>query len=77
MYLHKVDLINIRSIKKLQMSFTKGKEPGWHVLIGDNGSGKSTVVRSIAAALIGPDEIGALRPFWDEWLTSGAWRTLN
>lgn len=71
MYLQSVEIENIRSIEKLHMSFKNGEEPGWHVLIGDNGSGKSTVVRSIAAALIGPDEIGSLRPYWEEWLTYG------
>jgi len=45
------------------------KPAGWHVLIGDNGTGKSTIVRSIALALIGPEEIIAVRPNWDEWLS--------
>lgn len=41
---------------------------GWHVIIGDNGAGKSTVVRSIALALIGPKEALGLRSNWKEWL---------
>lgn len=36
------------------MSF---EEPaGWHVLIGDNGSGKSTILQAIALAIIGPQD---------------------
>ncbi len=27
---------------------------GWHVLLGDNGSGKSSVLRACAIALMGP-----------------------
>jgi predicted ATPase len=45
---------------------------GWHVIIGDNGAGKSTVLRSIALALIGPAEPGALRQDWQTWMRSDA-----
>jgi hypothetical protein len=38
-------------------------------LIGDNGAGKSSIVRSIAAALIGPEQIGSVRLYWEEWLS--------
>ena len=72
MYLRKIHITNIRSIFEFTMEFPKGKEPGWHVLIGDNGSGKSTIVRSIAAVLIGPEEIGQVRPYWEEWLSQNA-----
>lgn len=69
MYIKKVLIRNIRSISHFEMSFDN--PAGWHVLIGDNGAGKSTIVRSIAAALIGPEEIVAVRPNWDEWLSLG------
>jgi energy-coupling factor transporter ATP-binding protein EcfA2 len=48
------------------------KPAGWHVLIGDNGSGKSSIIRSIAAALIGPEQIAAVLPNWEEWLSKSA-----
>jgi predicted ATP-binding protein involved in virulence len=67
MYIQKVTIENIRSIDHFEMEFPK--PAGWHVLIGDNGSGKSTIVRAIAAVLIGPDEIAAVLPIWDEWLS--------
>jgi len=41
---------------------------GWHVLIGDNGAGKSTIIRSIALALVGPEEALGLRADWRDWL---------
>lgn len=54
-YINKISITNIRSITSFQMDFEKGKEAGWHVLIGDNGSGKTTVLRAIAAGLIGEE----------------------
>ena len=67
MYIKRIHIKNIRAISDFEMTFD---EPaGWHVLIGDNGSGKSTIVRAVAAALIGPDEIPAARLLWKDWLT--------
>jgi len=43
-----------------------------HVLIGDNGAGKSTIVRSISAVLVGPEQIAAVLPVWREWLSKDA-----
>ena len=67
MYIQKVEIKNIRSISHFEMTFPK--PAGWHVLIGDNGAGKSTIVRAIAATLIGPEEIAAVLPVWEEWLS--------
>jgi predicted ATPase len=67
MYIQKVTIENIRSIEHFEMTFPK--PAGWHVLIGDNGAGKSSIVRAIAAVLIGPEQIAAVLPIWDEWLS--------
>lgn len=67
MYIHSVSIKNIRSIKNFEMNFLD-KSEGWHVLIGDNGAGKSSIIRSIALALIGPDEALGLRQNWGDWL---------
>ena len=71
MYLRKVRIKNVRAIAELEWSIPKGKEAGWHVIIGDNGSGKSTVLRAIALALVGPKEAIALRQNWNDWLSRG------
>lgn len=68
MYIRSVEIENIKAINQFTMSFPEGKEAGWHVLIGDNGTGKSTIVRSIAAVLVGRNEIEQIRPYWGEWL---------
>jgi predicted ATPase len=66
MYIHHIEIENIRSIKHLHWQVDR--PPGWHVIIGDNGSGKSTFLRAIALALVGPAEAYALRQNWSEWL---------
>lgn len=68
MYLHQINLLNIRSIKDFELMFEPKEYAGWHVIIGDNGAGKSTLVRAIALALVGPNEAMALRQNWAEWL---------
>jgi hypothetical protein len=71
MYLRRVRIKNIRSITDLDWSIKPAKGPGWHVVIGDNGAGKSTFLRSIALALVGPKEAFALRQNWNDWLSRG------
>ena len=50
MYIKSAEITNIRSIKKFKMRFDK--PAGWHVLIGDNGSGKTTIIQAISLILI-------------------------
>jgi predicted ATPase len=66
MYIQQVDISHIRSIERFRMTFEK--PAGWHVVIGDNGSGKSTVIRSLALAMLNVAEVNAARQNWDEWL---------
>lgn len=68
MYLRKVHIENIRSIAKLDWEIPQGREAGWHVVIGDNGAGKTAFLRAIALALVGVKEAQALRHNWDDWL---------
>jgi len=58
MYIQEVEIKNIRSIGHFKMTFAK--PAGWHVLIGDNGSGKSSVVRAVALGMIGEQDAQAL-----------------
>jgi energy-coupling factor transporter ATP-binding protein EcfA2 len=68
-YINQVTIRNIRSIEEAHWEVQQGSEPGWHVVIGDNGSGKSTFLRSIALALVGPSDAAALRQDWNDWLS--------
>ncbi|HXM43174.1 MAG TPA: AAA family ATPase [Bryobacteraceae bacterium] len=70
MFLRNAVIHNIRSIAHLQWS-PEGAGPGWHVILGDNGAGKSSFLRSLALALLGPKEALAARQDWNAWLRSG------
>jgi predicted ATP-dependent endonuclease of OLD family len=66
MYIQKAEIKNIRSIIDFEIEF---KNPaGWHVLIGDNGAGKSTIIRSISLAIIGETQAQGLRANWNDWI---------
>ena len=73
MYIRKITIKNIRSIEHFGMSFPAGEEAGWHVLIGDNGAGKSTFVQAVALSLIG-NKFGALRTRFEQWINKDAER---
>ena len=67
MYITRLSIRNIRSIRELDLQLLDHECAGWHVILGANGAGKSSVIRSIALALIGPVEAVALRQNWDTW----------
>jgi len=71
MRLESFEINNLRSISSLKWHLPN-PTAGWHVIIGDNGAGKSTALRGVALALIGPRNAEALRQDWREWLPSGA-----
>lgn len=73
MQLRRVHIRNVRSIAELTWELPpEVSGPGWHVILGDNGSGKSSFLRSIALALVGPREALGLRQLWDEWIRTGS-----
>ncbi len=74
MFLTRATLRNVRSIPELTWTPGADAGPGWHVILGDNGAGKSTFLRSIALALIGPRDALGLRQSWAEWLRAGTER---
>ncbi len=59
MYLWEVDIKNVYGIEHFKIEFELGNEPGWHVLIGENGSGKTSILYCIAYALL----VERMKPF--------------
>ena len=75
MYVRRVHITNVRSIAELTWELPADTDgAGWHVILGDNGAGKSSFLRSIALALVGPQEAAGLRQAWQEWLRIGSER---
>jgi energy-coupling factor transporter ATP-binding protein EcfA2 len=71
MYIRSVHIENIRSIETFDMAFEEGREAGWHVLIGENGSGKTTIARCLAINLVGDKGFWAIRQDPTRWLRKG------
>ena len=57
----------------LDLTRPDGTFAGWTVLAGRNGSGKSTVLQSLALALSGPRSTGFI-PSLADWMSHGATR---
>lgn len=73
MYIRRVVLRNVRGIRELDLDFSRsdGNYSGWHVVTGDNGSGKTTFLKAIALALVGPDVARVLQESFAGWIRSG------
>ena len=71
MYLSRFSVKNIRSIGEASMEFPKGTEAGWHVILGSNGAGKSSLVRAFALLMMGEKEAYASRQDFARWMRKG------
>ncbi len=72
MYVTRIEIKNLRAIETLTWSIAEDDAPGWHVVLGENGSGKSTFLRAAALGLIDLADVQALRVFGEDWLRSGS-----
>jgi len=54
MYIKSVEITDFKSVKSFSMSFEN--PAGWHVIIGNNGAGKSTILQAIALTIIGSSD---------------------
>lgn len=70
MFLRRIRIRNVRSIGSLDISFTgpNGRPRAWTYLLGENGLGKSTVLRSIALVLAGGEAQAELVGNPDDWI---------
>ncbi len=68
MRIRRATIKNIQAIKEIVWHPPKDAEVGWHVILGDNGSGKTSFLRAISLALLGPQEALAARQDWGTWV---------
>jgi hypothetical protein len=77
LYINRVVLDHIKSFDDAELAFgnpgPRGSA-GWAVITGDNGSGKTALLRAIALAVLGPDQSRGLVPDLRGWATHGAAR---
>lgn len=72
MFLRHLRLQNLRSIRELDLSFSGPRRTrSWTYLLGENGTGKSTVLKAIALVMAGADAVGELVGDPDEWIRLG------
>jgi hypothetical protein len=74
MYIKRVVLENLRGFRQLDFDFERPdrRYSGWAVVTGDNASGKTAFLKSIALALVGTDTARALQPSLQGWIRRGA-----
>ena len=68
MHITRLAIEQIRSITSFNLDFKTEEAAGWHVILGDNGAGKSSVVRSLALMFSGGPSVSATRQDWQTWL---------
>ncbi len=72
MYITSVRIDNFRSIRRLNWAVPGEHARGWHVIIGPNGSGKTSFLRAISLFLLGARQTQALLIDLMSWIRNGA-----
>ena len=72
MFLRRLELESVRSIEHLDLSFDGESETRqWTLVLGENGTGKSTILKAIALVLAGSDSLSELIGNTDDWIRRG------
>jgi hypothetical protein len=73
-YLQRIALTNVKGFEHVDLDLAPESDgyPGWTVITGDNGSGKTALLRAISLALLGPDQARDLLPSPEGWVRYGA-----
>jgi len=74
MFLKRVVLNNIRALESLDLSFDNGRKKlrQWTLILGENGSGKSALLRALALVLAGVDRLPTLLGEPADWVRMGS-----
>jgi len=70
MFLKKLTLNNFKCLSDIELSFekTKSKNRKWTLILGENGTGKSNILKSIALVTSGSNGLGELLGNTDSWI---------
>ncbi|MGB1109955.1 MAG: AAA family ATPase [Gammaproteobacteria bacterium] len=73
MFLAEIELENVRSFPSLRLNFTgeNDKTRRWTYILGENGIGKSTLLKAIALVTAGSDALSELIGDPDAWIRTG------
>ena len=74
MFLKHLSLENIRCFEKAELDFdlAGGDNRKWTVLLGENGTGKTTVLKALALVMAGSEALSELVGEPDSWIRHGA-----
>ena len=74
MHLSSFSVRNIKCFEEASLTFpgNSGNHAGWHVLLGINGTGKSTLLQAMALAMLGPVSSARLLKQPSSWVREGA-----
>lgn len=74
MFLKSLVLENFRAFERLELQFGQPGAPArpWTVLLGENGTGKSTVLKAIALLTVGSNGLADLIDQPESWIRAGA-----
>ncbi|MDP2276983.1 MAG: AAA family ATPase [Nitrospirota bacterium] len=75
MYITNIEIRNIRCFQEIRIPVeSNGKPCLWTTFLGDNGTGKTTLMRSIAMGLCDKaDYSGLLQEIYGDWISKGPW----
>ena len=76
MFLKDVEITNVRSLEHVSLDFSAGSTEAsdnrkWTIFLGHNGTGKSTVLKSIGLILAGSDALPFVLGEPDSWIRNG------
>lgn len=73
MFLKKIHLKNFKCLSDIELSFEKTSTQNrqWTLVLGENGTGKSNVLKAIALVTCGSNALGELLGDTDSWIRNG------
>lgn len=72
-YIRQVEIRDVRCLESVTIDFDRGGDTyaGWTVIAGPNASGKTTLLRAMALACVGPSVVATLQESAADWVRHG------